>query len=231
MEIIHDPKILFLDECTTGLDSFSATNCIYHLKKLAQEGKTVIISIHQPSALIMKTFDHVYALADGRCIYRGMSDKIVSFLSDNGLECPLTHNPADFLLEIANNDYGDLNQALTEKILNGLSNDYRNPAKVISKNGVKSARDKEEIFKEKYTTTFIQQFYCLMLRTLLITSRDRTLFFMRFFIHLFIGIIFGFIYKDVGNKGEAMFDNYRFLVVSTVFLLYTSYHSQYIRCK
>jgi hypothetical protein len=28
-----------------------------------------------------------------------------------------------------------------------------------------------------------------------------------------------------------MFDNYRFLVVSVVFLLYTSYHSHLVTCK
>lgn len=71
----------------------------------------------------------------------------------------------------------------------------------------------------------------LILRTYLITSRDKTLFYMRLLIHLFIGLGFGFIYKDVGNNGGAMFDNYRFLVVSVVFLLYTSYHSHIITCK
>jgi ABC-type multidrug transport system ATPase subunit len=233
IEIIHDPKILFVDEPTTGLDSFASTNCVRHLKKLASEGKTVIITIHQPSALILSLFDHVYALAEGRCIYQGTSEKIVPFLSDIDLVCPETYNPADFLLEIANNDYGEYNQVLSEKIVNGLNDEYRKSPceKLIRKNGAKIPSDNEEIYEEKYSTKFTCQVYNLMLRTFLITSRDRTLFYMRLLIHLFIGLGFGFIYKDVGNNGGAMFDNYRFLVVSVVFLLYTSYHSHLVTCK
>lgn len=232
IELIHNPKILFVDEPTTGLDSFASTNCVHHLKRLALEGKTVIITIHQPSALILSLFDHVYALAEGQCIYQGTSDKIVPFLSDIDLICPSTYNPADFLLEIANNDYGNFNQLLREKIMNGLNDDYRKSSnKILITNGAKISVDNEEFCEEKYFTNFTCQVYYLMLRTFLVTSRDKTLFLMRILIHLFIGLGFGFIYKDVGNNGVAMFDNYRFLVVSVVFLLYTSYHSHIITCK
>lgn len=165
VEIIHDPKILFLDEPTTGLDSVASVNCIHHLKKLASEGRTVLITIHQPSALILKIFDHVYALAEGHCIYQGTSDKIVPFLNDLDLRCPSTYNPADFLLEIANNDYGDLNRLLMEKITNGLNDDYRNPETwPIRENGAKIANDNDEMCEVKYSTTYTWQVYYLMLR-------------------------------------------------------------------
>merc|ERR1719191_2417806 len=51
-EMITDPSLLFVDEPTTGLDSFMAENVVQQLKTLAldeKEPRTVILTIHQPS--------------------------------------------------------------------------------------------------------------------------------------------------------------------------------------
>lgn len=245
VEMIHDPKILFLDEPTTGLDYFSSTHCIFLLKKLAQEGRTVILTIHQPSAFILNIFDHVYALADGSCIYQGSSKNIVQFLRELDLECPPTYNPSDFLLEIANNDYGEHNNCLIEKIGNGSDENYRksnfssSSSLTISVSSLirKVTHGNEKIIgdsssmQQLYSTSYWWQVYYIMHRTYLMTSRDKTLFYLRVGIHILIGILFGHIYRNVGNNGSAMLDNYRYLVVSVVFLLYTAYHSHFVTCE
>jgi len=46
VELITDPTLIFLDEPTTGLDSFTATSVIETLKDLAMSGRTVISTIH-----------------------------------------------------------------------------------------------------------------------------------------------------------------------------------------
>lgn len=66
------------------------------LKKLARQGRTIICTIHQPTASLFEQFDHVYVLARGVCVYQGASDQMVPFLSSVGLECPKSHNPADY---------------------------------------------------------------------------------------------------------------------------------------
>ena len=48
--IVHDPPVLIFDEPTSGLDSFKALQIVKLLKKLADQGKTVISTIHQPSS-------------------------------------------------------------------------------------------------------------------------------------------------------------------------------------
>lgn len=227
IELIHDPKIIFLDEPTTGLDNVASTNCLQHLKDLTKEGRAIIITIHQPSALILKMFDHVYALANGQCIYQGASEEIVPFLEGSGLVCPSTYNPADFLLEIANDDYGEFNNILAERIKNKWNDNNNQRSKEITENVVKVASGKVG----KYMTSYASQVYYLMLRTFLITSRDKTLLYARVLIHLFLGLVIGILFQNVGNKGEMMISNYLFLVVTVMILIFTSYHSHFVTCK
>lgn len=60
------------------------------------EGRTVICTIHQPSALIFELFDYFYAMANGECIYGGSSRNLLSFLVSLGLPCPESYNLADY---------------------------------------------------------------------------------------------------------------------------------------
>ena len=42
VELITDPKLIFLDEPTAGLDSFTATSVMETLKDLAKKGRTIV---------------------------------------------------------------------------------------------------------------------------------------------------------------------------------------------
>ncbi|KAL9923077.1 ATP-binding cassette subfamily G member 4 isoform 1-T2 [Glossina fuscipes fuscipes] len=125
MELVNNPPVLILDEPTSGLDSSTSKQCISLLKKLASEGRTVICTIHQPSALTFKLFDHLYAIADGNCIYSGGIDNLLVFLNELNIPCPEFFNPADYLMEIATDDYGPQNDKLVQKIQNGRNSKYR----------------------------------------------------------------------------------------------------------
>lgn len=46
--LILSTGILFLDEPTSGLDSFTAHSLVETLSKMAQNTRTVLMSIHQP---------------------------------------------------------------------------------------------------------------------------------------------------------------------------------------
>lgn len=80
----------------SGLDSSSSAYCVQLLHNLAREGRTIICTIHQPSAAIYDIFDQVYVMAEGNCVYRGPPSNTLGYLSANGLDCPVYHNVADF---------------------------------------------------------------------------------------------------------------------------------------
>jgi len=59
MELLTDPLVLFLDEPTSGLSSEDALTVMKVLRELADQGKTIIITIHQPSLEIFKLLDNL----------------------------------------------------------------------------------------------------------------------------------------------------------------------------
>ena len=79
-----------------GLDDLSSSQCISLLKVLAMGGRTIVCSIHTPSARLFSMFDHVYIVAHGYCVFQGCVNDIVPFLQTFGFNCPTHYNPADF---------------------------------------------------------------------------------------------------------------------------------------
>lgn len=61
--MITNPSLIFLDEPTTGLDSYTATQLMQILKNLADSGRTIIQTIHQPNSEIFEKFDRLMLLA------------------------------------------------------------------------------------------------------------------------------------------------------------------------
>lgn len=72
LELIRSPRILFVDEPTSGLSSRDSEHIMDLLKELTHRGTLVIVVIHQPSSEIFKLFDHLLILdTGGYPVYQG----------------------------------------------------------------------------------------------------------------------------------------------------------------
>jgi ABC-type multidrug transport system ATPase subunit len=72
MELLSDPSVLFLDEPTSGLSSHDAFQVMQLLRTLADGGKTIVTTIHQPSLDIFRQFDSLIMVARDKGNHPGM---------------------------------------------------------------------------------------------------------------------------------------------------------------
>ncbi|MBM4179763.1 MAG: ATP-binding cassette domain-containing protein [Ignavibacteria bacterium] len=101
VELITDPSLIFLDEPTTGLDSFTATAVMETLGDLARkDGRTVVSTIHQPNSDIFELFDRLVLLARGKIIYFNQASLSVEYFTKIGFKCPELSNPCDYFMSM-----------------------------------------------------------------------------------------------------------------------------------
>ncbi|KAJ4965681.1 hypothetical protein NE237_017530 [Protea cynaroides] len=101
-EMLLNPSLLFLDEPTSGLDSTAAYRLVSALESLAQKGKTIVTSMHQPASRVYQMFNSVLVLSEGRCIYYGKGSDAMNYFGSIGFSPSFPVNPADFLVDLAN---------------------------------------------------------------------------------------------------------------------------------
>ncbi|KAK9785219.1 putative ABC-2 type transporter [Seiridium cardinale] len=106
VELVSKPSILiFLDEPTSGLDGQSAYNTVRFLRKLADVGQAVLVTIHQPSAQLFAQFDTLLLLAKGgKTVYFGdigdNANVVKGYFGRYGAPCPEDANPAEHMIDV-----------------------------------------------------------------------------------------------------------------------------------
>jgi ABC transport system ATP-binding/permease protein len=106
IELITEPSLLFLDEPTSGLDAVSTLEVLRILRTLADDGKTIIMTIHQPRIEAFRLMDHVILLTKGgKLSFYGpaMPDSAKYFEDNSGIKRQPMTNPADYVLDVLEN--------------------------------------------------------------------------------------------------------------------------------
>jgi ABC-type multidrug transport system ATPase subunit len=57
VELVANPPVIFMDEPTSGLDARAAAIVMRAVRNVSNTGRTVVVTIHQPSIDIFEAFD------------------------------------------------------------------------------------------------------------------------------------------------------------------------------
>ncbi|XP_061372104.1 ABC transporter G family member 22 isoform X2 [Gastrolobium bilobum] len=146
-EIIINPSLLFLDEPTSGLDSTTALRIVQMLHDIAEAGKTIVTTIHQPSSRLFHKFDKLILLGKGSLLYFGKASEAMDYFQFIGCTPLIAMNPAEFLLDLANGNVNDISvpSELEDKVQVG-------NAEAETQNGKPSAAVVQEYLVEAYET-------------------------------------------------------------------------------
>ncbi|XP_015253972.1 PREDICTED: ATP-binding cassette sub-family G member 2-like [Cyprinodon variegatus] len=222
MELIIDPSVLFLDEPTTGLDASTANSVLLLLKRMANHGRTIILSIHQPRYSIYRLFDSLTLLVNGKQVYHGPAPRALDYFSDIGYRCEAHNNPADFFLDVINGD----STAVALNSLEGGDGDSQQDDESVSKTrkGIedklveeyrncehyKQTKDElERILQGKpvrkgsrfrtitYNTNFFTQFRWVLKRTYRNLVLNPQTSFAQLAVTLFLALVVGALFFDV----------------------------------
>ncbi|KAI3837891.1 hypothetical protein MKW92_000135 [Papaver armeniacum] len=170
-EILINPSLLFLDEPTSGLDSTSAQQVVTLLSELAKGGRTVLMSIHQPSSRLYYMFNKMLVLSEGSPLYFGKGEETMDYFAGIGFSPSVTMNPADFLLDLANGVHMDeMDMGKRKKVKQQLISAYKTTledkvkSEMDSEGDLLDYKDHDDKDFGRWSTSWGQQFWVLLRR-------------------------------------------------------------------
>ncbi|KAM0194176.1 hypothetical protein ACHAPI_007202 [Fusarium lateritium] len=204
VQLLANPSVLFLDEPTTGLDATSAYQLVRTLKTLAQKGRTIMTTIHQPRSEIWDLFDNLIVLTKGSPVFSGAVKDAVPWFSELGFQLPPFVNPAEFIIDIAavDNRTPELEQETTakvERLKSAWSQETLKRYQPLDKSvDVGDGKKKKDKRPEEHAG-FVRQLTVLTDRTLKVTYRDPLGMAASITEAVFMGLVSGYMFYDLGR--------------------------------
>ncbi|GMF26666.1 unnamed protein product [Phytophthora lilii] len=229
VELVAQPSINFMDEPTSGLDARSAKLIMNGVRKIANSGRTIVCTIHQPSSEVFSVFDSLLLLRrGGRMVFFGElgkeSSNLINYFEAAPGVTPIEpgYNPATWMLECIGAGVGgggggkiDFAEYFASSDLKALMD------KDLDKDGVlRPSTDLPELkFDKQFASTPRLQFDMLCRRFFHMYWRTPTYNLTRLMISVMLGAILGIIYQSTdyttftgANAGVGL------VFISTVFL-------------
>ncbi|XP_011038684.1 PREDICTED: ABC transporter G family member 7-like [Populus euphratica] len=223
-ELIASPSVIFSDEPTTGLDAFQAEKVMETLRQLAQDGHTVICSIHQPRGSVYGKFDDIVLLAEGALVYAGSAHDVpLTYFSKFGYHCPDHVNPAEFLADLISVDYSSADSVYSSrKRIDGLVESFSQQSSTIlyatpltRKEDSKKLSRKTSV-KGKGKGSWWRGFWLLLRRAWMQASRDGPTNKVRATMSIASAIIFGSVFWRMGKSQTSIQDRMGLLQVAAI---------------
>lgn len=199
IELIADPPVVFLDEPLSGLDSSNALSILLLLRKIADLGKTVMITIHQPSYNMLECFDKIILMCQGFSIFEGTIPDCIKFFNECGFEVPSNVTPTDFFLENLVVDTTDENsKAKSQRKIDVLRKEWM----MISEQKTPTLFNKVSVSNSTETSTI---FKTLFLRSVMNYTRNAKNIQSKLFQKTLVLLVFCATFYNTGVVGASVF--------------------------
>ena len=195
VELLSSPKLLLLDEPTTGLDAFTAFNTVSLIKKVVQKRNiAVLMTIHQPRSDILNLIDEIQLISAGLTVFHGSIEDGVNHFSTLGYLLPKATNPADFLVDIiALDQRGVVEKEASEKAIHQFYSNWKSGRPTTPTNRMNTSIDTIST-SSTFKLSILQELYHLTRRSWLIQKRERVMLYMLLInsvlVSIFIGCLF-----------------------------------------
>jgi len=221
-EVLTNPSLFFCDEPTSGLDSSMAKSVVEVMKGLANQGRTVVCTIHQPSSQIYAMFDRILLLSEGRTVYMGNTKDANNFFTNIGHPCPINYNPADHYVQVLSIEAGREEECV--KTINHISEQFKNTTNgkdlmnLIDENKANEIEFKPKNGTSQYKSSFCRQLWALLGRSWLSMTKEPMVTRIRLFQTLTAALIFGLLYFDqnLDQKGIMNINGVIFICITNM---------------
>ncbi|KAI4884478.1 hypothetical protein NFI96_014100 [Prochilodus magdalenae] len=194
--------------------------------RMGNNGRTIIMSIHQPRYSIYRLFDSLTLLVSGKLVYHGPAQNALDYFANIGYACEAHNNPADFFLDVINGDStavtmtklqsaeaiefeesGDTRQSIEESLVEEYSNSsYAQDTKAELQHIIQG---KDYIVRPKsrtitYNSGFCHQFKWVLKRTFRNLMLNPQTSVAQLAVTIFLALIVGAIFFNVKDDQSGI---------------------------
>lgn len=213
VELMLHPRLLFLDEPTTGLDSATAYSLMSILRDLAHSGAcTIVCTIHQPQTKIVDFFDDLLVLCDGKLVYHGAAKDITLHYADCGFPCDEGTNPADHIMDVITPltcehiaEVAANVERLRERHSKGAVSHSRSERASRGENADGRAPQSVPLHEEgSQRISWIAQLWILLKRSSLIAIRSWTTIVVKLVLTVMMAVLIGTVFLQLGDDVDSV---------------------------
>ncbi|CAA7046262.1 unnamed protein product [Microthlaspi erraticum] len=206
VELVANPSIIFMDEPTTGLDARAAAIVMRAVKNVADTGRTIVCTIHQPSIDIFEAFDELVLLRrGGRMIYTGPLGQhschiIDYFESVHGIpKIRDNHNPATWMLDVSSQS-AEVELGLDFAKIYHESALFKSNSELVKQLSQPDSGSSDLQFKRTFAQRWFGQFKSILWKMSLSYWRSPSYNLQRLVHTLISSLIFGALFWNQGQK-------------------------------
>ncbi|EEY64498.1 ATP-binding Cassette (ABC) Superfamily [Phytophthora infestans T30-4] len=204
VELAAQPSVIFLDEPTSGLDARSAKIIMDGVRKVADSGRTLICTIHQPSAEVFYLFDRLLLLQRGgqTAFYGDLGENcrnLIDYFENIPGVAPLSvgYNPATWMLECIGAGVGHGTEDLMDFVSYFKNSPYNQQLKTnMAKEGIMTPSPElpEMVFGKKRAADSKTQAKFVIWRFFQMYWRTPSYTLTRMYLSIFLAMLFGLIF-------------------------------------